>query len=54
MRRMPRRSAAACRDLAQRIKALIGITVAVAAGAPGAIERSIGKAKRVVDRRGKS
>jgi phenylacetate-CoA ligase len=45
--------AAACRDLAQRIKALIGITVAVVAVTPGAIERSIGKAQRVVDLRAK-
>jgi phenylacetate-CoA ligase len=44
-------NAAASRQLEQRIKGLIGITVAVETVAPGAIERSIGKAKRVVDRR---
>jgi phenylacetate-CoA ligase len=42
---------AASRQLEQRIKGLIGITVTVEAVPPGAIERSLGKAKRVVDRR---
>ena len=45
--------AAAAANLAHRIKALIGISVEVAAEAPGAIERSIGKAKRIVDLRPK-
>jgi phenylacetate-CoA ligase len=45
--------AAAAANLAQRIKALIGITVEVSAENPGAIERSIGKAKRVIDLRAK-
>jgi phenylacetate-CoA ligase len=45
--------AAAAASLAHRIKALIGISVEVAAEAPGAIERSIGKAKRIVDLRPK-
>jgi phenylacetate-CoA ligase len=45
---------AACnRDLAHQVKALIGVTAAVETVAPGAIERSIGKAKRIVDLRGK-
>jgi len=38
-------------DLAAAIKALIGISAAVHVGDPGSIERSAGKAKRVVDRR---
>ena len=46
--------AAAAANLAHRIKALIGVSVEVAAEAPGAIERSIGKAKRIVDLRAKS
>jgi len=45
---------AACeRDLAHRIKAMIGLTVAVETAMPGAIERSVGKAKRIVDLRPK-
>jgi phenylacetate-CoA ligase len=42
------------RDLAQRIKDLIGISAVVQTVAPGAIERSAGKAKRIVDLRPKS
>ncbi len=46
---------AACnRDLAHQIKALIGVTADVNTAKPGTIERSIGKAKRVVDLRPKS
>jgi phenylacetate-CoA ligase len=41
------------RDLAHHIKASIGISVTVRAEAPGTIERSLGKARRVVDRRPK-
>jgi len=37
--------------LAARIKDGVGLTVQVAVEAPGAIERSLGKAKRVIDRR---
>jgi phenylacetate-CoA ligase len=37
--------------LAARIKELVGVTARVVVAAPGAIERSMGKAKRVVDRR---
>jgi phenylacetate-CoA ligase len=44
-------SAALCAELARRIKNRIGITAGVHLHDPGAIERSIGKAKRVVDRR---
>ena len=43
---------AACdRDLAHKIKALIGVTAAVETTPPGAIERSLGKAKRILDLR---
>jgi phenylacetate-CoA ligase len=46
---------AACdRDLAARIKALIGVTADVNTVEPGKIERSIGKARRVIDLRPKS
>src|SRR5215475_5859974 len=45
---------AACdRDLAHHIKALIGVTAAVRTVKPGTIERSVGKAKRVIDLRTK-
>jgi phenylacetate-CoA ligase len=45
--------AASARELAHRIKSLIGITAEVDALAPGSIERSLGKAKRIVDLRPK-
>ena len=41
--------AACSRDLSHRIKALIGVTADVNAVEPGKIERSVGKAKRVID-----
>jgi phenylacetate-CoA ligase len=41
------------RDLAQQIKASIGVAAAVRAVKPGEVERSAGKAKRVIDLRGK-
>jgi phenylacetate-CoA ligase len=41
----------AARDLQRVIKSYIGITAAVSVCNPGAIERSTGKAKRIVDRR---
>jgi phenylacetate-CoA ligase len=45
---------AACgKDLAHLIKALIGVTARVETTLPGAIERSLGKAKRIVDLRPK-
>jgi phenylacetate-CoA ligase len=45
---------AACdRDLAHQIKGLIGVTATVETLAPGAIERSGGKAKRIIDLRPK-
>ena len=40
-------------ELAHRIKSLIGITVDVETVPPGGVERSIGKAKRIVDLRPK-
>ena len=40
------------RALQQRIKALIGVTAEVEVVTPGAVERSQGKAKRVIDKRG--
>ena len=40
--------------LAQRIKNLIGVTAHVQVTQPGGIERSLGKAKRIVDKRPKS
>ena len=44
---------AAGRDLAGRIRSLIGIGSKVTVGEPGSIERSAGKAKRIVDLRPK-
>jgi len=44
--------AAEARLVVTRIKDTIGLTVRVVAEAPGTIERSLGKAKRVADRRG--
>jgi phenylacetate-CoA ligase len=46
---------AACdRELAHHIKELIGVTAAVRTVKPGTVERSLGKAKRVIDMRSKS
>ncbi len=39
---------------AHMIKAQVGVSVTVRAVAPGVIERSQGKAKRVIDKRPKS
>jgi phenylacetate-CoA ligase len=44
----------AARDLQRRIKAHVGVTASVSVRNPGDLERSIGKAKRVWDRRGDS
>jgi phenylacetate-CoA ligase len=41
------------RDLAHHIKALIGVTAGVRTVKPGTLERSLGKAKRVIDLRQK-
>src|SRR6185295_18086859 len=45
--------AACSRDLAHQVKGLIGVTATIETLAAGAIERSAGKAKRIVDLRGK-
>jgi phenylacetate-CoA ligase len=45
--------AAAARDLADHVKNIIGVTARIDVRDPGAIERSLGKARRVVDRRAK-
>jgi phenylacetate-CoA ligase len=42
------------RDLALRVKAMIGVSARVVTLEPGAIERSMGKAKRIVDLRPKA
>jgi phenylacetate-CoA ligase len=41
----------AARDLGQQIKAYIGVTAAIVVCDPGTVERSVGKAKRVIDTR---
>ena len=43
----------AARDLQQRVKSLVGITVHVKVLPTGTVERSLGKAKRIVDNRPK-
>jgi phenylacetate-CoA ligase len=45
--------AAAASALAGHVKALIGVSAAVEVRDPGAIERSVGKARRVIDKRPK-
>jgi phenylacetate-CoA ligase len=42
----------AVRELAHHVKGHIGVSITVEAHEPGALERSVGKAKRIVDRRG--
>jgi phenylacetate-CoA ligase len=42
------------RELAERLKGMCGLSAEVQIAAPGAIERSMGKARRVIDRRPKS
>ncbi|MBV8184228.1 MAG: AMP-binding protein, partial [Hyphomicrobiales bacterium] len=42
---------AAARRLKQSVKSFIGVTAKVTVAAPGTIERSLGKAKRVIDKR---
>jgi phenylacetate-CoA ligase len=46
--------AASCRDLVHHIKSQIGVTTEVRAVQPGSVERSAGKAKRVIDMRQKN
>ena len=43
--------AASATTLAQRVKGVVGVTVEVHVADPGTVERSMGKAKRVIDRR---
>lgn len=43
--------AAAAKELAHHVKAMIGVSAAVDVRDPGAIERSLGKARRVIDKR---
>jgi phenylacetate-CoA ligase len=38
-------------ELAQRLKGMCGLSATVEIAAPGAVERSMGKARRVIDRR---
>jgi phenylacetate-CoA ligase len=42
---------AAAQELIRRVKSFVGLSARVAVHASGAIERSVGKAKRVIDRR---
>ena len=42
------------RDLAHRVKAMIGLTIAVDVVPPGGVERSAGKAQRILDLRAKA
>jgi phenylacetate-CoA ligase len=39
------------RELAHQVKSFVGISIAVKLHGPGALERSAGKAKRLLDRR---
>lgn len=41
-------------ELARHIKSRIGVTAEVAVVEPGRVERSLGKAKRIVDLRAKN
>jgi phenylacetate-CoA ligase len=43
--------AAAAQALAHHVKEMIGVSAAVDVRDPGAIERSLGKARRVIDKR---
>ena len=45
--------AAAARELKHHVKSVVGVSVEVQVGDPGSVERSAGKARRVVDLRGK-
>ncbi len=49
----PEARAAAAAELKHHVKSVIGVSVEITVGDPGSIERSLGKAKRVVDLRGK-
>jgi phenylacetate-CoA ligase len=41
-------------ELSRRLKGMCGLTAEIEIAAPGAVERSMGKARRVIDRRPKS
>ena len=41
----------AAEELVRRLKGMCGLTAVVEIAAPGAVERSMGKARRVIDRR---
>jgi phenylacetate-CoA ligase len=43
--------AAEAHDVVHRIKSTIGVTASVSILAPGTLERSLGKVKRVIDKR---
>jgi phenylacetate-CoA ligase len=45
---------AAARELAHHVKSSVGITILVCVADPGGLDRSLGKARRVVDRRGQA
>ena len=45
--------AAAAEELARHVKSRIGVTAEVAVVEPGQVERSLGKAKRIIDLRPK-
>ena len=45
---------AAAKDLAHKVKASVGISIEVRVADPGGVERSQGKAVRIVDNRPKS
>jgi phenylacetate-CoA ligase len=49
----PEARVAAARELAHHVKSSVGISVEVRIGEPGGLERSVGKARRVLDRRRK-
>ena len=44
----------AARALTHHVKEMVGVTVTVEVRDPGTVERSVGKAQRVVDRRPKA
>jgi phenylacetate-CoA ligase len=50
----PEARAAAARDLAQRIKNMVGLSVEVRVAEPGGVPRSEGKARRIIDLRPKA
>ena len=49
----PEARAASARELASHIRNVVGIRAEIDVGDPGAVERSLGKARRVVDSRPK-